>query len=730
MKSLLFFLVIGAAALTPYASAQVPQGAIEVHVNSDAMHEATVDALGNLWAATDGGALRFDPATETWTQFIRQSLGGPPGNDVSTVFAAPDSLVWVGSASRGVSFYNLHTDRWTFFEEVPDFATRVVRAFDTGVYIGTEAGLSLRFQPNRTEICNDINPSCIVPSFVINDYAVLGDTLWVATQDGLGRFNGVTWDSLSSLPGGSIGSEVPSLAVFESRLWSIAGNTRRLDNGQWVEVGGGGHRLRVTDDRLFRLDQESIFHYTGSEWIALIIPSMPPEVDRVNDIAVSGDNIFVVTNFGMMWSRDSGISWRHLRPPGPPVAGFHQAAAATPSGKVWFGNREGVMSYDGQDWDFIPKGTEGLDREWIFALSSHQEEVAVGHCCCNDPPRCRVDVLDPGQITNLQAYDTWALDYDEFGLLYAGTSESGAIILEKNGAAWNTVRTLTNASTNGNLSSDIVTAVAARSNRAVFGHESSGISVWSYSGDVSVGAGRWQEHSVESGDLLDDTVGAIEFHGVEDVWVGTSGGLHHFISTESGLIFFERFPTRLSGVFDDLSRKIRDIAVDDFGTVWCATDRGILFLKRGSREFEILTSHNSDIPDDDVRSAVLASDGSVWFGMARGIAQVHPARLSGGQEEGARFVVYPNPADPAEHHFITLKLAVGGTQLADPELDRSRPPEVFDPAGRKVGEFKFSSVWEWNGRNSHGSLVAPGLYVVRGWTEAGEAFKVSLGILR
>jgi hypothetical protein len=87
------------------------------------------------------------------------------------------------------------------------------------VYIGTENGLSLKPTPNRTDICADSDPGCIVPSYTVNDYALVGDTLWVATQGGLGRFNGETWDSAGALPPGSIGQESSSLAVFQGTLW-------------------------------------------------------------------------------------------------------------------------------------------------------------------------------------------------------------------------------------------------------------------------------------------------------------------------------------------------------------------------------------------------------------------------------------------------------------------------------------------------------------------------------
>ena len=65
---------LAAAVLAPRETAAAPVW--DVHLHAGDIRDLAVD--GNLiWCATGGGALRFDPATRTFEQWIRELPGCP-----------------------------------------------------------------------------------------------------------------------------------------------------------------------------------------------------------------------------------------------------------------------------------------------------------------------------------------------------------------------------------------------------------------------------------------------------------------------------------------------------------------------------------------------------------------------------------------------------------------------------------------------------------------------------
>ena len=709
------------------------------HLNAYDLREVAADAQGILWIASNGGVLRYDTAkadAAAWTAFPRSRSGGPAGNDVTTVALDAVGNLWSGSAASGVSVRRGDTGRWEFFEEVPDPRIRVIHTSGDGVYIGTQAGLALRSRPTRTDICNEIDTSCIVPSFVVNDYAVLNDTLWVGTQEGLGRFNGATWDSLQWLPAGSQGQDSRSLAAHDGTLWEATDSgVRELGSQGWQDTGISASRLRVTAGQLYAIDGLSVYLRVVNAWerIELDLAGLDPAITGFRDVARVGDVLYLATNLGLMrWdlTREEWVSVSSSLPPGPQVAGFHQGAAFV-GNTVWFGNREGLLAYpaSGGDWQYTPKGSDGLDSEWIFALGATKDALAVGHCCCDSEPRCRTDVVIPGSdIDGVAAFDAWALAGDQAGRFWGGTNDNGAFLLERSGDAWVRTHDFTNSSTGGRLASNSVRAVAANARGTYFGTFASGAVFWPNGGDPDKdpdGTG-WIPITTSTG-LSDNAISSIIVNG-DDAWIGTSTALHRVLDG----IVLQNFPTRFSNIPGDLPRIVQAIVVDRSGSVWAGTNDGVMYLANGARNFVRFSTNNSDLTHNNILSGALAGDGTVWFGTENGITRIDPFEVTGQEPGGDTFVLYPNPFNPRSDRLDILGTAVGGRdQVVPAKLDEGAGVHVYDLGGALVGSFRLNrEEWEWDGKNINGDIAVPGLFLVRGRSAAGETVKLKLGVIR
>ena len=698
--------------------------------NAYDMRELAVDVDDGLWIASNGGLLRFDLQDGSWRTYPRRVLGGPGDNDVTAVAIDDLGQVWTGSAARGVTFYDPAADRWTIFEEWPDPRIRAIRTAGESVFIGTQDGLSLRFRPDRTTICNPIDTGCIVPSFVVNDYAALGDTLWVATQNGLGRWNGATWDSLSFLPPGS-GGDCRSLEVFQGELWrALPGNVEVLRGGVWVSTRGGADRLRVTSGGLYAIAGTTVQQWTGSTWVDLLGGTpLPTGVNAIRDLAVEEVGgtvtVFLATNRGLVRWVPGTASMITLLPPGPQVADFHQAVAVTADGEVRVGNRDGLLSFDGETWDFVPKGTAGLDGEWISGLAADGDRLGVAHCCCFGEPRCRTDVFEAGMAVNIALHDVWALAADPVGRLWAATDQQGLVVLRESiPGSWSEAARVTNASTAGALPSNTLRSVTLTSGGTYLGTLQNGAVYWPNDGNPTQGAdgSGW----IDLVGLRDQNILSSARDG-EEVWIGTASGLHR---VSDGIVLLG-LPTRLNDL--DVTRSVQAVVVDGFRNVWAGTDAGILLLPAGGSsqlDYRLFTTENCDLTSNDILSGTLHPDGSVWFGTASGITRIDPATVLQRDAGDESFTLYPNPYNPRAGGFVTLALASGaGTVPAD--LDPAAGVMVFDATGARVGAFELvRDTWEWDGLNVNGDLVVPGIYLVTARDRSGEPVRLRLGVVR
>src|ERR1035438_1712248 len=151
---------------------------------NDSVRAIAQTADGYLWFATVGGLARFDGVdftvfTESNTPLLKQAK-------VTTMLAAPDQSLWIGTGSSGLLRY-----RNGGFERVggPGLASAGIRALlvdSQGVlWIGADGGL--------TRLDGGRGTSVFAGGWEANVHVLLeypAGTVWVGANNGLHRFQG------------------------------------------------------------------------------------------------------------------------------------------------------------------------------------------------------------------------------------------------------------------------------------------------------------------------------------------------------------------------------------------------------------------------------------------------------------------------------------------------------------------------------------------------------------
>ncbi len=158
------------------------------------------DSQGFIWIGTQKGIVRYDGYRFRQFKFDHKNEHSLGGDFISTIWAAPDGKVWVGSRNDGVSVFDPKTEKFTHYKHQPNvqnslsdnFITAIVGDKDGSVWIGTKQGLDhLDLASNRIEhFTNSPNDPNSLNNNQIGALLLEGDdSLLIGTNNGISRFS-------------------------------------------------------------------------------------------------------------------------------------------------------------------------------------------------------------------------------------------------------------------------------------------------------------------------------------------------------------------------------------------------------------------------------------------------------------------------------------------------------------------------------------------------------------
>jgi len=514
------------------------------------------DGAGRIWVGTGAGLVRLDPEDGTITRLpTAPAQGGLPAGEVMALHFDPAGTLWVGTREglarldRGSAAFTVYSD-----EEPAGRIVSAIRSRESGgLWIGTwGAGLRTFSPRNRTftpvALSDEIGASVI--SSLHQDRQ---GTLWVGTYGG-GMFE-------RPARGAPIAhrhrpSDVASLA--DDAVSSIMEDRQGV---LWVGTYAGLDRF----DRargLFRLVRRDVAD-----------PASLPGND-VRSILTARGVLWVGTDRGLAQALDSTLTRFRTIPPGPAgvASGIVDALLEDDDGDIWVGTTGGLVRVDrqsGQTTYFDPGGG-ALESVFVSSLARGPEgSIWVG-------TNGGLFRLDPG-TGRFTPY---------------GTGEPA-----------------------GRLPGSRVTALRVVGS-ALWVGTAAGLA------RLDPGTGRvvtWVNDPDDPTSLCGNEVSVI--HARNSLWVGTNGGGLCRLDLGRPEEGFSRFTESASELPSDA---VRGIAEDVSGFLWISTSRGLARMDPVTGAFRPFPQTGAG--DFNPGAAERGREGNIFVGSSAGMLVLSPGQ--------------------------------------------------------------------------------------------------------
>jgi len=412
--------------------------------------------------------------------------------------------------------------------------------------------------------------------------------LWLGTQEGVVRFDGVRFVSVNTQDvGGFCEGRDGTLwmSSYEGLLGIRGGETRRLTTADGLSsnrVNGvcedlAGALWLATSDGLDRWDGGKVIRYGKAEGL--------PDAEVSCVAPARGGTIWAGTPKGLARVEDGRVTAFSARD-GLPEGGVTQLLEDS-SGTLWIGTTQGLGAFrKGRIETFrTPPGSPPLQ---VKALAEDRDGNLWIGTAADGLARMRDGRLDwytakEGLTNNA----VWSLFEDREGSLWIGTFGGGLNRLKD--------EKFTTYDTAVGLSEDTVWAVLEASDRTLWIGTDGGLNAYR-DGKFKVFTKRDGLPADSVSSLLEDRDGAL--------WVGTDGG---------GLArFFKGRFTRYAEAQGLTHLRVFSLLEDRAGTLWIGTSGGGLFRLREGRITPF--GRAEGLSDLFVRALLEDREGAVWVG--------------------------------------------------------------------------------------------------------------------
>jgi ligand-binding sensor domain-containing protein/two-component sensor histidine kinase len=458
-----------------------------------------------------------------------------------------------------------------------------------------------------------------------------GGFLWIATEGGLVRFDGIDFKVLTHANTPELPSDlVDDLMVDrDGVLWvSTSGGLARMRNGR-VEAFSSTRGIPATQvwrtfqdssGQVWVLSAAGLFRIEGDRGVR--VPLEQDLTENSTLVAGSGGMLWLGTAEGLLWSDGqgrfallgasgevlavavdgSGAAWASLRTGlevcerstcrnvGVPGRSTVNALARDAAGRMWIGTDAGLLAGEGQSVQAFPQATGRVDflyrdRQGIVWAGTAHGLVRIEPETNGGRKNGAAEVLPSGDVFLTAAED-------REGDLWLGTEAGGLAVLRD--------RKFSTLGAAQGLSDEYVLALAQAPDGAVWaGTKNGGVDVYR--------DGKF--HALTTGQgLASNVVLAVATAANGGVWVGTPDGLNLIRGGQVRLF------TTADGLADDF---VRSLYVDEKGALWVGTRNGLSRYAEG----KFTTWDATDGLGSDLVGAIRGDgQGGLWIGTLGGLS--------------------------------------------------------------------------------------------------------------
>jgi ligand-binding sensor domain-containing protein len=331
-------------------------------------------------------------------------------------------------------------------------------------------------------------------------------------------------------------------------------------------------------------------------------------------------------------------NWMHYNQANSLLPSDHVTAVLCEGDNNWIGTDNGLAVFDGLNWTIYTSEYSDLPDDYVRDI--HKDNYG-NIWVATDGGLLKIadDGMENFTLTNsnIPSANIRSVNTDSEGNVWIGTWGQG--IAAKHGSTWTVYNT-----DNSDLPSDGVFTIEIDDLGVVW--------VGTYNGGVSKFNGlTWETFDTSNSELPHNHVRTITINQSHVVWFGTENGIAR--KTPNGE--WDIYQAENIGYS---FHTIHEGIVQSPGVVFFATDGGILRFVNST--FSMVTSQNSNLPSNNLRSMGLDADGNMWVGSGTdGISIYSPEGTLGIKDEqkgGGELTVYPNPT----LDDLTIKLPLKG----------------------------------------------------------------------
>jgi signal transduction histidine kinase/ligand-binding sensor domain-containing protein len=478
-----------------------------------------------------------------------------------------------------------HHQVWSTEEGLPQASAHaLLQSHDGYLWIATEDGAA-RFDGLGFRVLNHAT----VPAFVSDDVSCLAEDqagqIWFGTSDGLVRKRGGEYRRFSQRDG-LPSDEIVALAAGPNDLLVLTTGglaVRQYDHFERVRSNEEITGLAGTEQGMFLVSKRGgVYRWNKGQLIAMVAPR--EDGTAVLGVATSdGQAIWTFgTNFVQFSSPAEKKIWKSgLDLPGNRV----QALYVDPQGKAWIGTNRGLVSLDPAA-SFAVRDSEALAGESILSIYVDREgDLWIG------TEASGLHALQPRKFATVPGSNSEAVTTvasDNRGVMYFGTRDDGIFRVQGD-----VVQVTPN-----KLTSPVILSLAAGPDGDLWAGTPDGI-------NHIVGA-KVRHWTIADG-LPDNFIRSVLVDADGSLWAGTRFGLVHIGGKD-----VQTF-TRADGLVSESIGPLLGVKSKQGGSVlWIGTSAGL--CRQTNREFRCLVSPFQ--ASGSIVTALAADrDGALWVAL-------------------------------------------------------------------------------------------------------------------